>query len=125
MINFTIAELMELTKELQNMIQQDIEDVKNARHEVLIERNNEKLDSMEKLSQLKQKLNEELTQEYKNGQDVTIYKENIDKLENELRHLYYLNGKLGSIVLPVKEMYKEIIDEITASNGGSLIEVRA
>jgi hypothetical protein len=125
MINFTIAELMELTKELQEMIKQDIEDVKNARHEVLLERNDIKLNSMEKLSLLKQKLNSELTEEYQNGQDVTIYKDNIDSLENELRHLYYLNGKLGSIVLPVKEMYKEIIDEITASNGGSLVEVRA
>ncbi|MEA3288575.1 MAG: hypothetical protein U9Q04_00225 [Campylobacterota bacterium] len=125
MINMTIAELLELTLKLQDEIKLDIEDVKDAQHEKLLERNTSKIDSMERLAVLKQQLNNELTQEFQDGKDVTIYKENIDKLENELRHLYYLNGKLGSIVLPVKEMYKEIIDEITSANGGSLVEVRA
>jgi NAD-dependent SIR2 family protein deacetylase len=125
MINMTIVELLELTLKLQEEIKLDIEDVKNAQHEKLLERNNSKIDSMDKLSALKEQLNSELTQEFQSGKDVTIYKQNIDKLENELRHLYYLNGKLGSIVLPVKEMYKEIIDEITSANGGSLVEVRA
>jgi predicted RNase H-like nuclease (RuvC/YqgF family) len=125
MIDNTIQELKKITLELQSSIKQDIEDVKAARHEALLERNELKLDSMEKLSSLKQQLNNELSQEFSSGKDVSIYKEPIDELERELKHLYYLNGKLGSIVLPVKEMYKEIIDEITAANGGRLIEVMA
>eukprot|EP01156_Anaeramoeba_ignava_P018274 Anaeramoba_ignava/a91245_13.p6 GENE.a91245_13~~a91245_13.p6 ORF type:complete len:126 (-),score=7.88 a91245_13:1790-2167(-) len=125
MILDTIEELKNITLELQASIKQDIEDVKAAKHEELLERNQVKLDSMEKLSSLKQQLNNELSKEFSEGKDVSLYKEPIDELERELRHLYYLNGKLGSIVLPVKEMYKEIIEEITAANGGRLVEVMA
>ncbi len=125
MILDTIEELKSITLELQASIKQDIEDVKAAKHEELLERNQVKLDSMEKLSSLKQQLNNELSKEFSEGKDVSLYKEPIDELERELRHLYYLNGKLGSIVLPVKEMYKEIIEEITAANGGRLVEVMA
>jgi hypothetical protein len=125
MIENTINELKTITVSLQGMINDDIKDVKNANHEELLDRNEIKLSSMEKLSALKQQLNSELTQEYQQGVDVSIYKDSIDKLETELKALYYLNGRLASIVLPVKEMYKEIIDDITSQNGGSLVEVRA
>lgn len=125
MINDTITQLKQLTVELQDSIKEDIVDVKNAEHDKLLERNDIKLISMEKLSSLKKQLNEELSLEFQKGVDISIYKDPVDELESELKELYYLNGKLASIVLPVKEMYKEIIDEITASNGGSLIEVTA
>lgn len=125
MINKTIIELKSVTENLKTSILLDIEDVKKANHESLVERNSEKLISMETLTQLKQKLNSELSTEYKNGIDISIYKESIDELELELKNLYTLNGQLASIVLPVKEMYKEIIDEITEKNGGSLVEVMA
>jgi archaellum component FlaC len=125
MITNTIENLKSVTLELQNSIKEDIEDVKAAKHEALLERNNSKMDMMEKLSTLKKQLNDQLSAEFSEGKDVSVYKDSIDELEGELKHLYYLNGKLASIVLPVKEMYKDIIDEITASNGGSLVEVMA
>lgn len=125
MIENIVSEIKQLVEELQEVIKQDIIDVKEANHENLLERNSLKMDSMEKITSLKATLNEELSQEFQNGVDITKYKDSIDDLENSLRELYYLNGKLASIVLPVKEMYKEIIDEITAANGGSLIEVMA
>lgn len=125
MIAATIENLRSVTLELQNSIKEDIEDVKSAKHEALLERNNSKMDLMERLSDLKKQLNDQLSSEFSQGKDVSVYKEAIDELERELKHLYYLNGKLASIVLPVKEMYKEIIDEITAANGGSLVEVMA
>jgi len=125
MINNTIIELNKVTNALKESILLDIEDVKKANHESLVTRNDIKMTSMESLTKLKQQLNEELAQEYKDGKDITIYKESIDNLEFELKELYKLNGKLASIVLPVKEMYKEIIEEITQRNGGSLVEVMA
>lgn len=125
MITSTIDQLQNITTQLQDSIKLDIEDVKKANHEKLLERNSNKLELMETLSSLKQKLNEELSKEYKEGKDVSVYKNSVDELERELRHLYYLNGKLASIVLPVKEMYKDIIDEITSANGGRLVEVMA
>lgn len=125
MINNTIEQLKKLTSNLKEAINLDIVDVKSANHESLLERNSVKLDHMEQLSVLKQQLNSELSNEFHSGMDISIYKNSIDELEIQLRDLYHLNGKLASIVLPVKEMYKDIIDEITAINGGSLIEVMA
>lgn len=125
MINNTILALNKVTNELKESILLDIEDVKKANHEKLVARNEIKMNCMEDLTNLKKQLNEELAQEYQEGKDITIYKESIDTLESELKELYSLNGKLASIVLPVKEMYKEIIEEITKLNGGSLVEVMA
>jgi len=125
MITTTISKLNDVTKELKESILLDIEDVKKAHHESLVLRNSVKMNLMEDLTSLKQKLNEELSLEYKEGKDITIYKESIDTLESNLKELYSLNGKLASIVLPVKEMYKEIIADITEQNGGSLVEIMA
>lgn len=125
MIDITVLELQSITAELKKSIILDIDDVKKANHESLVTRNSVKLTLMDSLTELKQKLNTELSEEYKIGNDISIYKDSIDTLETQLRELYELNGKLASIVLPVKEMYKEIIDEITEINGGSLIEVMA
>ena len=125
MIEQLIEELLRLTQDLKNDINLDIEDVRNANHESLLQRNSKKLDSMQRLSSSKVELNQELAQAFRAGVNVAIYKDSIDKLEYELKELYQLNGKLASIVLPVRQMYKDIIDEITQLNGGSLIEVMA
>ncbi len=125
MISTILDQLQQLTKILKDDINLDISDVRSANHESLLERNSQKLESMEKLSSFKQKLNEELAKEFHAGIDISIYKDNIDDLELKLKELYSLNAKLASIVLPVRQMYKDIIDEITVINGGSLIEVMA
>ena len=125
MIYEIVKKLKSLTNELQNAIILDIEDVKKANHDGLIERNEVKLELMDNLTTLKKSLNEELSKEYQSGVDISKYKDNIDELEGELKKLYKLNGKLASIVLPVKEMYKEIIDDIKSVNGGSIVEVMA
>ena len=125
MIETTVEQLKSIVRELHDSIILDIEDVKKARHESLVQRNNVKLDLMDKLSDLKQKLNIELASEYQKGVDITIYRTSIDELEGQLGELYRANGKLASIVLPVKEMYKEIIEELTTQNGGALVEVMA
>lgn len=125
MIDTTITTLKEITNKLKECIVLDIEDVKKANHESLVARNEIKIVLMDDLGSNKQKLNEELSSSYKSGEDISVYKQSVDELESELRELYTLNGKLASIVLPVKEMYKEIIEEITQKNGGSLVEVRA
>ncbi len=125
MIKKIVLQLEDLVSELVTDINLDIIDVRKSNHENLLTRNSKKLDCMDKLSLYKMQLNEELSNEFQKGTDITIYKNDIDNLEIKLKELYYLNGKLASIVLPVREMYKDIIDEITAVNGGSLIEVMA
>ena len=125
MIEQTIDNMMDIIAQLHQWVLDDIEDVRNANHESLLDRNDIKLANMENLAQYKIDLNNLLVQAVQNGDDVDQYRQKVDDLEKALLELSVINSKLGSIVLPVKQMYKEIIDEITASNGGSLLEVRA
>jgi hypothetical protein len=125
MIEEIVKELKETTQKLYNAILQDIEDVKKAKHESLISRNTIKLELMDTLKTLKEKLNNELALEYQEGKDIAVYRESVDELELDLRQLYETNGKLAAIVLPVREMYKDIIDDITQKNGGRLVDLKA
>ena len=126
MINSIVVEMKSVIQLMQKAINDDIEDIKQANHDKLLDRNDMKLEYMNKIVALKQQLNEQLVKDMKSGVDVNIYRKTVDSLEDDLRYLYQLNGKLASIVLPIKQMYKEMVDDLTESNGGgSLIDVKA
>jgi hypothetical protein len=125
MIDETIQRMSELVRNLQNSIELDMEDVKNAKHESLLNRNDEKHNMISEITELKAKLNQELISKMQEGVDVNIYREKVDSLEVELKSLYDLNKKLASIVLPVQQMYKELVEEITVANGGNIFDVKA
>ncbi len=125
MIKSHVNRMINLAVALKNAILDDIKDVKNANHAKLLERNDEKLELMNQISQAQQELNQQFAIDINNGIDINLFKDDIDLLEKHLRELYELNGKLASIVLPVKEMYRQIIDEISIQNGGRLFEVNA
>ena len=126
MINQIVDKMKIVIDKMQDSIKEDIEDIKAANHDKLLERNDYKQDLMNEIVRLKQQLNDELIKTMQSGLDVNIYREKIDSLEEDLKSLYRLNGKLASIVLPVKQMYKEMVDELTEQNGGgSLIDVKA
>ena len=124
MIETTIKQMHELVINMQNSIKLDIEDIKAARHEKLLERNDEKQQMMDNIVLLKEKLNGLLADAMQDGADVNIYREKVDKLEEELEKLHTLNTKLASIVLPIKKMYKDIVDELTEQNGGNIFEIK-
>jgi len=124
-INELVDEMIVICKDLQDNILCDIEDIKLANHEKLLDRNDYKQEKMDQLAQLKVDLNTLLVEAMQSNEDVNVYKPIVDQLEEELTKLYKLNGKLASIVLPIRQMYSEIVDEITAQNGGSLIEIKA
>ena len=125
MIKSIVNNMITIVKDLQNDILLDIEDVRKANHEQLLDRNDIKLEKMEKIASLKEKLNTHLVQAVQSGEDVDQYRDDVDNLEKTLLELSKLNAKLAAIVLPVKEMYKDIIDDIARNNGGSLLEVTA
>ena len=125
MIDETIQRMSELVKNLQKSIELDMQDVKDAKHEALLSRNDDKHYMINEITELKAKLNQELIAKMQEGVDVNIYRENVDSLEVELKNLYDLNKKLASIVLPVQQMYKELVEEITAANGGNIFNVKA
>ena len=125
MIENTVKNISALIIRLKNSIVQDIEDIKAAKHEELLKRNDEKHIMLEKITSLKTKLNEELMSKIQEGIDVNIYRASVDLLELELKNLYELNKRLASIVLPVQQLYKDLVSEITAANGGKIFDIKA
>lgn len=125
MIENIVNKMLINIENLKQAIKDDIEDIKLANHEKLLERNDRKQGYMDDIVNLKNELNQALVTEVRNGVDVNIYRVTVNNLEDELKQLYTLNGKLASIVLPVKQMYKEIVDELTERSGGNIFEIKA
>ena len=125
MIENTIKDMSALIIKLKNSILQDIEDIKAAKHEELLKRNDEKHIMIEDITLLKAQLNKELMAKIQEGVDVNIYRESVDLLEIELKELYELNRRLASIVLPVQQMYKDLVAEISEANGGKFFDIKA
>lgn len=125
MIENTIKNMSDLIIKLKSSIEQDIEDIKAAKHEELLKRNDEKHIMIDEITLLKTKLNEELMSKIQEGIDVNIYRQSVDLLELELKNLYELNKRLASIVLPVQQLYKDLVSEITAANGGKIFDIKA
>jgi len=124
-VNQIIKNMSELVNKLKDSINQDILDIKDAKHEELLKRNDEKHFMIDEIMRLKVELNKELMSKIQEGVDVNIYREGVDLLETELKELYELNKKLASIVLPVQQMYKDLVSEITAVNGGQIFDIKA
>ncbi|AXH10482.1 hypothetical protein CP960_12390 [Malaciobacter halophilus] len=125
MVEQTVETMIELIGNMKESIKLDIEDIKKAKHENLLDRNSEKEEWINQIASLKTQLNEEIVEAMKAGEDVNQYREKVDFLEEELKSLYKLNKQLASIVLPVQQMYKEIVEDLTKNNGGALLDVKA
>ena len=123
MIEQKVQSMIEQAIYLKDSIKLDIDDVINAQHENLVQRNDTKLQLMQNISKSHNELNDLLVDAMENGIDVNEYRDIVNNLEIHLKELYELNGKLASLVLPIIQMYKEIIDDITLQNGGTLLEV--
>ena len=125
MIDKIVDNMLSEISDLKKSIESDIEDIKKGNHEKLLDRNDEKHILIEQILGKKQELNNEIVSMLQNNQDVNQFKSKIDFLEAELKDLYMLNRRLAAIVLPIQKMYKEIVDELNASSGGNLFDVKA
>ncbi|MCG3676786.1 hypothetical protein [Aliarcobacter butzleri] len=125
MIEVIIENMNRLINELKDSINLDIEDIKAAKQEELLKRNDKKLSIIENITNLKQDLNQELIKQLQAGIDVNIYRNKVDFLETNLKELNELNKKLASIVLPVQQMYKELIADVAAKQGGQIFDIKA
>lgn len=125
MIEVIIGNMNRLINELKDSINLDIEDIKAAKQEELLKRNDKKLSIIENITNLKQDLNQELIKQLQSGIDVNIYRSKVDFLETNLKELNELNKKLASIVLPVQQMYKELIADVAAKQGGQIFDIKA
>lgn len=124
MVTSIIDEMTTLVFKMKDLINKDIEDIKAARHEKLLDRNDEKQSSMEKIIELREELNGELVKKMNEGIDINIYRKDVDSLEENLQELQKLNAKLALIVLPIRQMYKDIVDDLTQHTGGNIVEIK-
>ena len=125
MIENIVKDMSDLVDQLKSSINQDILDIKEAKHEELLKRNDQKHQMIDEIMALKMELNKELIILIQEEKDVDIYRESVDSLEIQLKELYELNKKLASIVLPVQRMYKDLVSEITEVKGGQLFDIKA
>ena len=125
MIENIVKDMSDLVDQLKSSINQDILDIKEAKHEELLKRNDQKHQMIDEIMNLKTKLNQELMSIIQKGEDVNIYRTSVDSLEAELKDLYELNKRLASIVLPVQQMYKDLVSEIAIANGGNFFDIKA
>lgn len=124
MVTIIIEEMTRLVFEMKDLINKDIEDIKAAKHEKLLDRNENKQSSMERIIELREELNKELVKKMGEGIDINIYRNAVDELEVNLQELQKLNAKLALIVLPIKQMYKDIVDDLTKDSGGNIVEIK-
>jgi cob(I)alamin adenosyltransferase len=124
MIENIVKNMSDLVDQLKSSINQDISDIKEAKHEELLKRNDQKHSMIDEIMNLKIQLNKELIALIQESKDVYIYRQSVDTLEVQLKELYELNKKLASIVLPVQKMYKDLVSEITAVKGGQLFDIK-
>ncbi|RXJ83067.1 hypothetical protein [Arcobacter cloacae] len=125
MIENIVENMKTLVNELKESINLDILDIKEAKHEELLKRNDKKHFIIDEITRLKAELNKELIKKIQEGIDVNIYRDSVDSLEKDLKELYELNKKLASIVMPVQQLYKDLVSEITAANGGRIFDIKA
>lgn len=125
MVDKIVNNMQQLILELKNAINQDIEDIKASKHEELFGRNDRKNSIINEIMNQKVELNKELSTLIQNNFDVNIYRDKVNELEEGLRTLYELNKKLANIVLPIKQMYKELLDEISEQSGGQIFDIKA
>lgn len=125
MVDKIVDSMQILIAELKDAINQDIEDIKNARHEELLKRNDRKHAIIDSIIDEKSKLNAQLMSLIKQNLDVNIYRTKVDKLEEDLKDLYELNKKLANIVLPIRQMYKELLEEVDLLSGGQMFDIKA
>lgn len=125
MINDVVAKMNLKIDNLKKLINEDISDIKEANHETLLKRNELKQTLIDDIIFCKSELNKELVLEIQKGVDVNIYRAKVDELENNIKSLYDLNRKLSAIVLPIQNMYKELVNEFSSVNGGRIFDIKA
>ena len=125
MINDVVAKMNLKIDNLKKLINEDISDIKEANHETLLKRNELKQTLIDDIIFCKSELNKELVLEIQKGVDVNIYRAKVDELENNIKILYELNRKLSAIVLPIQNMYKELVNEFSSVNGGRIFDIKA
>lgn len=112
-------------KDLKLAIENDIEDIKSANNQNLMDRNEKKENLIDTITCLKSDLNEELIKKVEEGFDIHVYKDKIDSLEEDLKELYLLNKKLATIVLPIQKMYQDLVEDLSVINGGNAFDIKA
>ena len=109
-INKTLDRLIEITKE-------DIEDIKQANHEPLFQRNKEKEELITKFSELKSQIDSILVKRSESGLDIKdlISPEEdklLDEFRNKLKLFYDIHKRFAKMAFSVTHFYNNLMNRI-------------
>jgi len=109
-INKTLDRLIQITQE-------DIEDIKQANHEPLFARNNEKEELIDKFSELKSQIDSILVQRSESGLDMKdlISSEEdklLDEFKTKLRDFYDIHKRFARMAFSVTHFYNNLMNRI-------------
>ena len=109
-INKTLDRLIEITKE-------DIEDIKQANHEPLFQRNKEKEELITKFSELKSQIDSILVKRSESGLDIKdlISPEEdklLDEFRTKLKLFYDIHKKFAKMAFSVTHFYNNLMNRI-------------
>jgi len=112
-INKTLENLIEIT-------QNDIQDIKQAKHEMLFERNIIKEELVTQFTTLKSQIDSILVQRNQSGIDLNDMfneEENIllDEFRNKLQEFYTIHKKFAKMALIVTNFYKNLVHKVNGS----------
>jgi hypothetical protein len=93
MVAELINEMLEQTIKLQGHILEDIEDIKAANHEKLLDRNEDKLEMMQNLASKKEDLNKALHLAIQNNEDINQYRTSVDQLGSRIEKTLFIKCK--------------------------------
>jgi len=123
MLNHYLHSAIEDIKNLIVITLNDIEDIKEARHDVQFERNKTKEDILVAFENKKSMIDNEIIKISEANQDKSLESvlgeetnEFLDELKDKLEELKIVNKKYARLVLSVGEFYNAMLDEVIPSD---------
>jgi ElaB/YqjD/DUF883 family membrane-anchored ribosome-binding protein len=123
MLKTTLQSINKVLDSLYEITIQDIEDIKEAKHEPLFERNSQKEKLLLQFAKLKGQIDNILRQRSTNGQDLAslITKEEdvlLGEFKEKLSKFYKTHKKFSKMALSVANFYNHLMQKISGEQIG-------
>jgi cellulose biosynthesis protein BcsQ len=120
MIENDINNILVDIRSLVLLIDQDINDLKTGGSKEVLSRNKLKQELINNIINYKKNIDIQLKNEYKLFNNIDKYKDNINNIEIELSYLNQKNNELAYILLPLKDLYDNIIQDFFHQNNSTV-----
>ncbi len=112
MVKIYSIQIIELIDKLIELINKDIEELGSANSDNLMKRNEQKQVLVNDIKIMKNNLDSALKECVKSGNNIEQFRDIVNMVESKLEELKQRNNQLAYIMLPLKEMYDNIIKDL-------------